>query len=257
MPATPTPTVTVTQLVTPSPSPTLVQIVSTPPKHGPDWGTVPVWVGAVLTAGSLLLGFYIILRDRWKSEKEQASKVAYWVTNSHEREGYLATVNNGSESPIYGVGVLRQVPTLGCQISRRGLLLGVEHALFKSPRSNNIKLREAEVRLGAPIEIQEVLQPTASSGAYVLVDDWDIDKHLHYHLCFTDNANQAWIRCPSTGRTSRAPRSNVSVSRGAALLLAALLLTPVFVSYVVLTFPVRVLIDKIKLRANPKANSAA
>jgi hypothetical protein len=29
-----------------------------------DWGNVPAWVGAVLTGGSLLLGFYILLRDR-------------------------------------------------------------------------------------------------------------------------------------------------------------------------------------------------
>ncbi|NHC12656.1 hypothetical protein [Motilibacter deserti] len=43
-----------------------------------DWGTVPAWVGSVLTGASLLLGFYILLRDRRNAEQEQARQVAYW-----------------------------------------------------------------------------------------------------------------------------------------------------------------------------------
>ncbi|MGY1710851.1 hypothetical protein ACI8AC_15205 [Geodermatophilus sp. SYSU D00758] len=52
--------------------------------HKIDWGSVPVWVGAVLTGGSLLLGFYLMLRDRRMDEQEQARMLACYLTNINE-----------------------------------------------------------------------------------------------------------------------------------------------------------------------------
>ncbi|NWF28010.1 hypothetical protein HW130_17345 [Streptomyces sp. PKU-EA00015] len=50
-----------------------------------DWGTVPTWFSALLTGGSLLLGFYILLRDRRKEEQEEARKLVChaetWATD--------------------------------------------------------------------------------------------------------------------------------------------------------------------------------
>ncbi|MFC7830718.1 hypothetical protein [Streptomyces sp. NPDC057375] len=62
--------------------------------HRLDWGTVPTWASAVLTGGSLLLGFYILLRDRKKEERADALKIICW----HERgERYVTHVLNASE----------------------------------------------------------------------------------------------------------------------------------------------------------------
>lgn len=55
MPFTPTPTPSAL------PTPSWVSDV--------DWGNVPARVGGVLTGGSLLLGFYTLLRDRRKRSR--------------------------------------------------------------------------------------------------------------------------------------------------------------------------------------------
>ena len=44
-----------------------------------DWGSVPAAIGSILTGGSLLLGFYILFRDRRKEERAQASRVGCLV----------------------------------------------------------------------------------------------------------------------------------------------------------------------------------
>ncbi|MEV6540030.1 hypothetical protein [Streptomyces sp. NPDC051665] len=43
-----------------------------------DWGTVPAWLSAVLTGGSITLGFYIILRDHKKQDEADATELE-WV----------------------------------------------------------------------------------------------------------------------------------------------------------------------------------
>src|SRR5664280_2404232 len=44
-----------------------------------DWGAIPTWFGAILTGGSLLLGFYLLLRVRRKEERAQIDKVMVWL----------------------------------------------------------------------------------------------------------------------------------------------------------------------------------
>ncbi|WP_143548831.1 hypothetical protein [Rhodococcus sp. ACPA1] len=71
-----------------------------------DWGNIPAWIGSILTGGSLLLGFYILLRDRWKEEKEQAKQLLIRrIRKSKKREGYdyLLVITNTSELPFYDV----------------------------------------------------------------------------------------------------------------------------------------------------------
>ncbi|MEU2866382.1 hypothetical protein ABZ672_50370 [Streptomyces mirabilis] len=57
---------------------------------GLDWGTVPAWASAFLTSGSLLLGFYILLRDRRKDERSEALKVICW-----SEYGFAGTPDDG------------------------------------------------------------------------------------------------------------------------------------------------------------------
>ncbi|MFI2765808.1 hypothetical protein ACH5A3_44730 [Streptomyces echinatus] len=70
-----------------------------------DWGTVPAWASAVLTSGTLALGFYILLRDRKKEEREEANRVIFWL--EYPPKGHMtATVLNTAERPISNVEVL-------------------------------------------------------------------------------------------------------------------------------------------------------
>jgi hypothetical protein len=77
--------------------------------EGPTWWGVQVgpwseWVAAILTGGSLLLGFYILLRDRRKEETAQANRVGYINRTRYEKQdgafGHLTmtvTIHNGSD----------------------------------------------------------------------------------------------------------------------------------------------------------------
>jgi hypothetical protein len=74
-----------------------------------DWGTVPAWVGSVLTGGSFVLGFSILKRDRRKAEEGQARQITGLVNfvkqGSRERVDSRCelTIYNASSSPIYDV----------------------------------------------------------------------------------------------------------------------------------------------------------
>lgn len=70
---------------------------------GLDWGTVPAWVGSILTGGSLLLGFYILLRDRRNSERAQAELVGTHridTAGPGEHRETVLFVHNGSDGVI-------------------------------------------------------------------------------------------------------------------------------------------------------------
>ncbi|WP_406337353.1 hypothetical protein [Streptomyces sp. NBC_00649] len=64
-----------------------------------DWGTVPAWLSAILTGGSLLLGFYILLRDRRKEERQEALKITCW-SEMADNDTYNLHVLNASNRPV-------------------------------------------------------------------------------------------------------------------------------------------------------------
>jgi len=73
-----------------------------------DWGPTAAWVSAILTSGSLSLGFYILLRDRRKEERSDAAKIMCWrVWSSNE---YATHVLNASDRVIVDVGLLVRLP---------------------------------------------------------------------------------------------------------------------------------------------------
>ncbi|MFD6937316.1 hypothetical protein ACFWAP_14355 [Streptomyces goshikiensis] len=76
--------------------------------NGLDWGTVPAWFSAVLTGGSLLLGFYILLRDRRKAERNEALKVVAWTERGADDEGSFIRIHvrNTADRPILYVNAL-------------------------------------------------------------------------------------------------------------------------------------------------------
>ncbi|MBQ0830843.1 hypothetical protein [Streptomyces tagetis] len=76
--------------------------------NGLEWGTVPAWFSAVLTGGSLLLGFYILLRDRRKEERNEALKVVTWTERGADDEGSFIRIHvrNTADRPILYVNAL-------------------------------------------------------------------------------------------------------------------------------------------------------
>ncbi|MFE6623258.1 hypothetical protein [Streptomyces sp. NPDC057740] len=72
---------------------------------GLDWGTVPAWASAILTSGSLLLGFYILLRDRRKEEKEEARKLVFSMSTLQAGDPHVVRVTNVSDRPFLSVGM--------------------------------------------------------------------------------------------------------------------------------------------------------
>ncbi|MGW1531106.1 hypothetical protein [Streptomyces aureus] len=80
---------------------------------GWDWGTVPAWVGTVITSGSASIAAVSYRRSIHDKEREQASKVAAWTSVSYERDEAERTstrvrrlyVHNSSDAPVYEVTV--------------------------------------------------------------------------------------------------------------------------------------------------------
>ena len=66
-----------------------------------QWGSVAQWASAILTSGSLALAFYILLKDRRKSEREQASR----VSAAYDREAKSVRIFNRSDQAVYNVFV--------------------------------------------------------------------------------------------------------------------------------------------------------
>ncbi|MFJ8546320.1 hypothetical protein ACIRFH_30840 [Streptomyces sp. NPDC093586] len=100
-----------------------------------NWGTVPTWVSAILTSGSLLLGFYILLRDRRKEERQEALKVICW-SEMVDNESYKIYVLNTAERPVVHARML--VRLAGDVLEPVGLGAGAirpgEEVTARSPR---------------------------------------------------------------------------------------------------------------------------
>ncbi|MFE6152374.1 hypothetical protein [Streptomyces sp. NPDC057889] len=70
--------------------------------NGLEWGTVPAWLSSMLTGGSLLLGFHILLRDRRKEERNEALKVVtWWERDANDEASFIRIhVRNTADRPI-------------------------------------------------------------------------------------------------------------------------------------------------------------
>ncbi|MCX4649493.1 hypothetical protein [Streptomyces sp. NBC_01446] len=74
---------------------------------GLEMGTVPTWISAFLTGGSLLMGFYILLRDRRKEEREQAVGIVCWIEYGSDES--IVHILNTTTRPISKVRVFVQI----------------------------------------------------------------------------------------------------------------------------------------------------
>ncbi|MEU8034501.1 hypothetical protein AB0C13_39070 [Streptomyces sp. NPDC049099] len=128
---------------------------------GMDWGTVPAWVSAIGTSGSLLMGFHILLRDRKKEERQEANKVICWLDPGPHQIGqpdsYTISVLNASERPISNV-----------------------FTLIKHPKGKMTSERVAPViRAGEEVTCEQTL--------------WD-GEAIKFGVCFEDADGTQWVR---------------------------------------------------------------
>lgn len=68
-----------------------------------EWGDVPAWVGAIFTSTSLLIAALSYRRSILDRERDQASKVAAWITliDEHGQSKRILRISNGSDASIY------------------------------------------------------------------------------------------------------------------------------------------------------------
>jgi hypothetical protein len=149
-----------------------------------DWGSAPAWASAILTSGSFALGFYVLLRDRRKEERSEASLVVCWRVWSNDE--YETHIHNASKRTVVDVNVLVRVPHR----------LGGAETLWEGFGGPSVLRRDAEETVRTPRRI-------GGEG-----------KWVPQFVTFQDADGIFWIRDLVTGqlerlRTTRADRGSM------------------------------------------------
>jgi hypothetical protein len=114
---------------------------------GLDWGSVPTWVGTIVTGASALLAAFSYRRSVRDKEREQASKVAAWIEVSYkglERERRLRVANR-SEGSIFALFV---EPPEAPELRLAELPAGkMAVAVLPAGTPGNVKKQDVEVNL--------------------------------------------------------------------------------------------------------------
>jgi hypothetical protein len=104
-----------------------------------DWGTVPAFVGGLVTAVSALIAVMSYRRKLSDEKQEQAARVAAWVDESNEgfqRVRRLHLVNRGDDA-IYGV----VITTAEGEVRKLAKLLAKESAVAVLTTEEGISVR--------------------------------------------------------------------------------------------------------------------
>lgn len=191
------------------------------------WGTVGQWVSGLASSGALLLGFSIMIRDRIKTEREQAAKISIRiqdVTLSLASKGgdeaaellgdksfsefagslhphvYAVYLSNPTETAVTNVRIhtvpysYRQYRRVAKWVAARPDCpnVGKNEWAGRSPRS----------RLDSTIGTErDVLDSKQSTTRQVKIE---LPRYLITPLvAFTDLHGERWIRYPITGKLVR------------------------------------------------------
>jgi hypothetical protein len=172
---------------------------------GLDWGNVPAWTGSVLTGSSLLIAantYRLSVRDR---VRQQASKIAAWVSTTSEdgRARAHLTFANNSDMPVYLVDV--QLRTSGPRPEGiYGALPSEKHAESADVvPPGGLPARELEYESADVIEVEF----TDASGLVWVRDDWGrlTQKQVTYTRGSLDPRGPDWQTLGET-RWRRAKR---------------------------------------------------
>lgn len=174
-----------------------------------QWGPLSAWVGSLLTAGSLLLGFYILLRDRRKEEQAQARQVTTELSSS---TAYPDTgpvdyaelqIHNGSTSAIFDV-VLILTPLPAWKIRRHvphfeSVVSEVDRTQRTNDRAHVIDgkmaVLEEELPIKALLNITKARDKINPGKTKLLMIELAFDlTWYNAHMRFTDLAGNRWVR---------------------------------------------------------------
>jgi hypothetical protein len=139
-----------------------------------DWlgssqaGNLAQWVGGVGTAGALLLGFVILLRDKRRESLSQARRVFSVITTNESHT--CIRVENGSDQPISYLGmILRPMSRRSLWLENRLRPRDGRHAARADPYYLIEKLyRQAQPILSPGESVTYVLERRSYLYQYVL-----------------------------------------------------------------------------------------
>jgi hypothetical protein len=150
-----------------------------------QWGTLPAGIGTILTGLSLLLGFYIILRDRNKNVREQANELvaiishyAVAVPNEPLVIGVVVQLTNSSNRSFFDVRFVAQPKDVSSNLEAKAIPIGI--LLVDNP-----------IGPGAPQIPFFQFVPGKSETRLVLLETEPTKYNFHVH--FRDGKNARWV----------------------------------------------------------------
>lgn len=180
-----------------------------PTLFGVALGPWSSWVEAVLTGGSLLLGFSILIRDRRDKRKGQAKRVVVWGDHfTHvvfpkatgiKHPSVVLFIHNASDQPIVGVTVF-EVRSLSCP--------------GDSTEDLQVEVPEVDETL-SPQTVFGLQGDKQGGGMEVMLAGTQvIKKHCfpeqpragRLYVIFMDAQGQTWVKDAVSGKLKRAWR---------------------------------------------------
>ncbi len=129
---------------------------------GMDWGSVPDWFGGIGTTGALLLGLYVLSRDRRSAEQAQMRRL---VINRRGRNEYFAVeLLNTSDQPFYrpNLVLIKQLksgrpvtedPSISPRRFRRIIRDAAEYSIYSFHDANSVFVNFLESRASTEREL--------------------------------------------------------------------------------------------------------
>jgi hypothetical protein len=179
---------------------------------------IPAWISSIGGSISLVLAFYIILRDRKKDDRRQAVGISAWqyapntyhvITESTNPDEPLITVDevrilvhNSSNMPVTNLTLLERTMT---SKELRALFAGqmVQRGI---PEKLSFMFHDGSL-VGDDGKIINILYPDAKAHQTETTASTRIPASIRYPLnayrrwvYFTDTAGTAWLRDVSTGK---------------------------------------------------------
>jgi hypothetical protein len=159
-------------------------------------------VGALGTAGALLVALRLLVRDRNNADRAQVDLVAVWAEPDYERQGAQATIHlyvrNGSDLPVNVLDLYYVIHTRWLVPPKGPDDWGGYDSIEGTPQPSAFPPGEFQVR---PHEtwhstVLEGLAETAPEGALQLDPEKGVRPEIDY-LLILDNAGRKWRVQPS------------------------------------------------------------
>ena len=179
-----------------------------------DWGTIPAWVGSILTGGSLLVGASILRRDRIKHESDQARQVVCWTVPDLTDSWSLAVLFPNELQPI-DVHVVNSSATIIHRV-KIGYTFDAKHrkSIKAWEEVNKVPFRPIDEAMFTHHVTLETGNDELVLGAGDEKVDWQVNlpRPLAYMILwvtFTDGHGQKWMFDFKKKRLSRATHRRV------------------------------------------------